>query len=94
MGALTGWIADRERCGGCRARVQRAQPRGSVLVLSNGLGRAVAPVAHRRLENALRVFHTLHTADDDHFSNFMISESAAMHCFGWAGALDPREPDE
>ena len=72
------------------------QPRGSVLVLFNGLGRAVAPLSTGAWKTlcALCVFHTLHTADDDHFSNFMISEGAAMHFFGWAGALDPREPDE
>ncbi len=72
------------------------QPRGSVLVLFNGLGRAVAPLSTGAWKTlcALCVFHTLHTADDDQFLISMIPETGVRAPGDLSGALDPLEPGE
>ncbi len=67
---------------------------GSVLVLPKAPGRALAPVVHRRLEKRCALSHTHHTADGDHFSISMISETVAERFRGWPAALDPLHPEE
>ncbi len=63
-------LAERETESGVESAApvgNRGNRAGSVLVLLNGLGRAVTPVVHRRLEKRCALFHTHHTADCDHF---------------------------
>lgn len=66
---------------------------GSVLVLLDGPGRAVAPVVHRRLENASRSPHSPHRRRRRSFDFHDFRERRDGFC-SWAGALDPLEPDE